>query len=78
MTQVTNTAEKAFQNQRDAMLSLMDVATDSNVYTYALRLMYALKHRFVTSSQYEMLCSDLQAYCKENNLSTSGQGVSLF
>lgn len=73
-----NTTEKAFQNQRDAMLSLMDVATDSDVYAYALRLMYALKHSFVTSSQYEMLCSDLQAYCKGNFLSTSGQGVSLF
>ncbi|MCH7396576.1 hypothetical protein MM236_01190 [Belliella sp. DSM 107340] len=70
--------EMAFKSKNEAMIEMLGLNQDSNIFNYGLKLMYALKYNYVTSGEYDDISKKLQRYCKLEEIETSNEIVSLF
>jgi len=63
---------------RESMFQIAEIDENTNAFTFAKNLMYALKNDEITASQYEMLVNDFQRECIRYKVKTSNAICSLF
>jgi hypothetical protein len=66
-----------FTDTKTAILEMMGLTLDSNIFTYALKLMRSLKEGTVTSDDYDRVLELLKARCTTIGLSTRCEELNL-
>jgi hypothetical protein len=64
--------------KRELHLQLSEIDANSNVFTFAKNLMFALKNDVINYNEYDMFLGDLYWVCLKNNIKTTNEFVSLF
>lgn len=63
---------------RELMLDLEDVGEEMSPFSYARKMMIALKEDLITDRQYEQLSGDLQLHCQREKIPTENEICSLY
>ena len=64
--------------QRELLLQISEIETTKDAFKVAYNMMIALRDDQITPEQYELLSGELQITCKEYNIGTQNELVSLF
>ena len=59
------------KTRRNLMLDLMDVGETLTPYTYALRMMKALKSNQIDNHDFDWLTYNFEMYCRTEKISTN-------
>lgn len=63
---------------RNLMLDISEIDETRNPFEIALKLVKALNNNEITSTQYDLLCGNLQINCERYKISTKNEICSLF
>lgn len=63
---------------RNLILEISEINEETNVFSIAKNMMFALRNNEITSRQYDLLAGELQLECLRQKLSTSNEICSLF
>jgi hypothetical protein len=63
--------ETKYKTRRNLMLDLMEVGETLTPYTYALRMMEALKSNQIDNYDFEWLTYNFEMYCRTEKISTN-------
>lgn len=64
--------------QRELLLQISEIETSVDAFKVAHNIMIALRDGQITPKQYVLLLNELFITCKDNNISTENELVSLF
>jgi hypothetical protein len=64
--------------QRELLLQISEVETKADAFKVAENVMFALRDGQITPKQYVLLINELYVACKNDNISTENELVSLF
>ncbi len=67
-----------FKNRREAFLEMQDLTPDSNVFSFALKMMKSLKNCTITNDDFQWIGHELQNYCRREKIATSNEICNLF
>ena len=75
---MTNTKNNVMKMQKELLLQIAEIETTIDAFKVAYNMMIALRDDQISSKRYELLSNELFITCKDGNIETKNELISLF